>query len=459
MSSIERTLRRALRNLIRAPMRAGLMVALIAVGICLALIMVTVNSAFADRLDQIKATVGSTITVRPAGSGGGFFGGQPDGTAQTAQYLSADDLSLVNGIAHLVSYSSVVEEANVTTNLTAPVRQFPNGGNTTGAQINPNFQIPTNAEGTPTAIFAGGGIRVTGTDQAGPLQLTGGGTATVSAGRAFSADDASANVAIVGQRLADQNGLDIGSTFELEGETMTVVGIFSSDTLFGDNSIYLPLKTAQTLFSLGDQVSSIEAQVDSAENVDAAAADIRTTLGADNVDVATSSDQFDRIAGSLQSALRSSRFALITALAASAGIILFATVLATRQRIREIGILKAIGASGSQVILQFGVETLVVALIAGVIGALVTFPTAQSVANGLVTASSTSTGVGPGTGGRPFGGVGAAASTAADTVSVPVTPTIFIYAVLLALVLALLASAAPAWRVSKIRPAEVLRFE
>jgi ABC-type lipoprotein release transport system permease subunit len=40
-----------------------------------------------------------------------------------------------------------------------------------------------------------------------------------------------------------------------------------------------------------------------------------------------------------------------------------------------------------------------------------------------------------------------------------VTPAVFVYAVAIALVLALLASAAPAWRVSNVRPAEVLRYE
>ena len=150
------------------------------------------------------------------------------------------------------------------------------------------------------------------------------------------------------------------------------------------------------------------------------------------------------------------RIALITALLASAGIILFATVLATRQRIREIGILKAVGASGFQVGGQFAVETLVVALVAGLVGALITFPTAQSVANGLVSAAGSTNG--GGFGGRGRGIVGAATNTL-NRVNVAVTPAVFVYAVILALVLALLASAAPAWRVSKVRPAEVLRYE
>jgi len=70
---------------LRSPLRTGLLVAVLAVAMGLALIMITVNEAFAKRLDDIRAQVGTTITVRPAGSfGGGFlgrggFGGDPGG--------------------------------------------------------------------------------------------------------------------------------------------------------------------------------------------------------------------------------------------------------------------------------------------------------------------------------------------------------------------------------------------
>jgi ABC-type antimicrobial peptide transport system permease subunit len=450
MGSLLKTGRRALRNLARAPVRAGMMTLLIAVGICLALIMATVNSAFASRIDQIKGTVGADVLVRPAGSGGGFFGGR--GGDSTPQYLSADDVSKLGGIAHVASVSSAVNVTAPQTNLTAPARNFPNqiGGFT----ANPRFQTAV-ASGTPAAGF-GGTIRVIGTDASGPLSLIGGGTATVSSGRGFGDADANANVAIVGQRLATANNLQVNSTFQLQGASITVVGIFNSQSLFGDNAAYLPLKTAQRLFGLGGQVSEATVSADSAENVSAVATSIQNALGSNNVDVTTSTDQFDRIAGPLESAQRASRIALITALLASAGIILFTTILATRQRIREIGILKAIGASGWQVGAQFAIETLVIALIAGIVGALVTFPTAQSVANGLVSAAGSTGGE---FGGRGRGVIGGAIASATGKVSVAVTPAIFVYAVAIALVLALLASAAPAWRVSSVRPAEVLRYE
>jgi putative ABC transport system permease protein len=449
MKQVTRTTLRALRNVARNPLRAALMVSLLAVGISLALIMFTVDSAFADRLDQIKASVGTDVTVRPAGSSGGpggFAVALGDDDSQT--YLSDEDVAAIANLDHVEFVSRRLTATATETNLEAAIPE--------GAEFRFSGQT---AEGEDPP---GPPILTIGTDAVGPLQLMGGGTAEVSQGRGFSEDDRDANVAIVGENLAANNDLQVGDTFELEGETIEVVGLFSSETFFGDNSIFLPIGTTQRLFDHEGEVSEATAQVDSAENVDLVADSIRDTLGEDEVDVTTSEDQYDAISGSLESARSSSRVALIAALIASVAVILFATVLVTRQRVREIGILKAVGASGWHVGLQFGVETLVVALVAAIVGAALTFPTAQAVANGLV--SSNNSDGGPisregssGEGGTLF--IGSAAGRVADAVDVAVTPTVFVYAVILAAVLALVASCVPAWRVSQVRPADVLRYE
>lgn len=429
MADLGRTISRAFRNLVRSPIRSLLTALLLAVGISLAMIMLSVSSAFGDQLDQIKSNVGTDVTIRPAGSGG-FFGGD-----QTS-FLTAADQTKIAAVAHVSAVSGVLQQVATETNLTPAPRRTPTGvfgGTTRGS----NRQGPS-------------GVPAIGVDPSGPLQTLGGGGATLANGRMLAAGDATASVALVGQRLATQNNLNVGSTFQLQGETFTIVGIFTSGTLFGDNALYLPLGTAQRVFKQPGNVSAVLASVDSAGNVDAVAAAIRAALGADNVDVTTSADQFARISAPVASARKAAKIALISALVASVAVILFVTSLATRQRIREIGILKAIGASGAQVAAQFGFETLVIAVIAAVIGALVTFPTAQSVANDLVAVAGT------GGGGR-FGG--GRFGRAIGSANVAVSPMVFVYAVVLALVLALIASALPAWRVSSVRPAEVLRHE
>ena len=70
-----RTIRRGLRTILRNPLRTGLLVAVLAVSIALTLIMITVNEAFGQRLDEIRAEVGTNIDVNPAGSFRGLLGG------------------------------------------------------------------------------------------------------------------------------------------------------------------------------------------------------------------------------------------------------------------------------------------------------------------------------------------------------------------------------------------------
>ena len=93
-----------------------------------------------------------------------------------------------------------------------------------------------------------------------------------------------------------------------------------------------------------------------------------------------------------------------------------------RQRIKEIGILKAVGASNWHVIGQFGVETAGISIVAALIGALATFPLAQKVADGLL--SSPSTG---GNGGRGQALLAGATRTGGllGSVNIAVSPEVF----------------------------------
>ena len=86
-----RTIRRAFRTLLRSPLRTGLLIAVLAVSVGLTLIMITVNGAFADRLDEIKREVGSDVIVTPAGTfGGGFFRGGIGGGPPDAAFIGGD---------------------------------------------------------------------------------------------------------------------------------------------------------------------------------------------------------------------------------------------------------------------------------------------------------------------------------------------------------------------------------
>ena len=457
-----KTIRRALRTILRNPLRTSLLVAVLAVSIGLTLIMITVNEAFGARLDEIKGEVGSDITVRPAGSfGGGFIGRAPIGP-------SSDDSA---GEANVLSSTSLAEEdvdeiwsidhvSSVSLRITVP---YAGEGLESAIEVPEGATLQTN---TPEgAVMGGPPVMVTGIDDPSSLTTLGVEDAEITSGRTFTEDEAEANVALLGEDLAEKNDLLLGDSFDLEGETIEVVGIYSSGTQFGDNGVFMPLKTIQSLFDREDEIDEAVVRVDNVDYVEQVADDIRGTLGEDTVDVVTEASRFESINAPIADAADSSRVGMIAALVASAAVILFSVGLVARQRIKEIGIFKAIGASNWHVIAQFGIETVVVSVAAAVVGALATFPLAQTVANGLVSDSATPTGpggfAGPGPGALPGGAVvqvGGAGGLLGD-VDVAVSPEVFLYALAIAIGLAVVASIVPAWYAGRVKPAEVLRYE
>jgi putative ABC transport system permease protein len=417
--------RRVIRNLIRSPLRTGGIVAILSVSIGLALIMVTVHGATENQLGSIGQQIGTEITIQPAGRFGTMGG---NGT------LAQEDVDKLSDISHVASVQESVQTEYTGDSLQSAVGQGGPGGGS----------------------FPGGfrrGIMVMGFDTAteNPT-LMGGGQMNITEGRYFTTDENDADVMVVGQALADNNSLTIGSMVAINGTSVEVIGIYNSGQVFGNNMLIMPIGTVQSLFNLSG-VTSITVQADNVNNVDAVVSNIREIFPESVADVTTAQDMYQRINSSVASAQSTSQMAMIVAFIVAGVVILFAVVLMVRQRVKEIGILKAIGASNRQIELQLGGEALGMSVMAAIIGALITYPLAQKVAN-LLVASGGGGFVTSGGGGFFGGGV-----TRIAGINIAVSPEVFLYALGIAIALAVAASIFPAWYISRIKPAEVLRYE
>jgi putative ABC transport system permease protein len=429
--------RRSIRNLLRSPLRTGAIVAILAVSIGLALIMVTVHGATENQLGSIGEEIGTEITVRPAGRFGMMGGGEP---------LAQEDVDKLSDIPHVVSVQESVQTQYTGDSLESAIEpgtlggggQRPGGEGFEGA----DFTLP---------------ITVMGFDAAteNPT-LMGDAQMDIVEGQYFTTDENDANVMVVGEDLAEKNGLDIGSKVDIEGMSVEVIGIYNSGQVFGNNMLVMPIDTVQRLFDL-EGVTSVTVEVDYVDNVDGVVDDIREIFDEDTADITTSAEMYERINESVASAGDTSQIAMIAAFIVAGVVILFSVVLMMRQRVKEIGILKAIGASNWRIGFQFSVETLAVSVVAAIIGALITFPLAQRVADLLVSEPGTPTGIpgGEGFGGGFFGG----GVTSVAGIDVAVSPEVFLYALGIAVALAVAASIFPAWYISRVKPAEVLRYE
>jgi putative ABC transport system permease protein len=200
------------------------------------------------------------------------------------------------------------------------------------------------------------------------------------------ANQESLRVAVLGSTTADDLGLDadaIGSDVLVGGIPFRVVGILQPKGTSGgssaDDQVLVPISTAQRYFVAGTKVRSIAVSVASAGAIDLAKARMTALLqerhGTDGTnddfniaDQAQLLDTFSSVTGLLTLLLAG--IASISLVVGGIGIMNIMLV-SVRERTREIGIRKAIGARGSDILLQFLIEALVLSLAGGLIGIVV----------------------------------------------------------------------------------------
>jgi putative ABC transport system permease protein len=121
-----------------------------------------------------------------------------------------------------------------------------------------------------------------------------------------------------------------------------------------------------------------------------------------------------------------------------------------RERTKEIGTLKAIGFSNGTVMSQFMLEGVLLSLFAGVVGIAISAIAAPTL-SGLLLPAATQVGI--------TGNIGRSVTDATATAAVSLTPELVLIALGAAVLLGVLGSAYPAWRASRTRPAEAMRYE
>lgn len=459
---------RGVKNAIRSPLKSGAIVLMFAISIALILSMLVARGSVIAKINEVKATAGTAITIQPAGVMGGMGGGDPLTTEQIATIKSTANVS---SITSSLTDQLGTSDTNLTSSLElgafgARMQRFESSGSTTTPAITETGDGTTTEETTRPARTPR--ITVTGTTNANSVS-TSGGALTISSGKAF--DGASSeNVALVGATLATKNSLTVGSTFTAYGQTITVVGIYTTGNAFQDSGIIMPLTTVQTLTDQAGAVTSVAATVNSSDNVASTVTALKSTLG-DKADITSQAEQAATSVESLQGIASLTLAGVIAAAGAGALIVLLAMILVVRERRREIGVIKAIGGSNAKVISQFIIEGLTITVIGAIIGLGLGVAVSGPMTTSLVTNSQNSTTTtqvaGPGAGGQGrmggFGGGFANARNQLNTnltqVTASLTPQIFAAAVGITLLIALLGSAIPAWLTARIRPAEVLRTE
>lgn len=453
---------RGVRNAFRNAVRTFSIVVILGLSIGLALTMLIARQAVQAKIATVKSSIGNTVTISPTGARGFEVGGNPLTTAEMAKVTST---------AHVVALTETLSDRldSTQTNLQSSInagslgRRFGGGngggfggggGADTGGSATPTFTLPVTIIGTNSVTSANvlGGAGG-GTSSGGALKIT--------SGKAFN-PSVDADVALIGTSLASKNNLKVGSTFTAYGTTLTVAGIYDAGNQFSNSQAIVPLATEQRLSSQVGDITSATATVDSITNVSSAVTAIQNTLGSSVADVTSEQAQSTNALAPLQNIATISLVSLIGAVIAGAVIILLTMLMIVRERRREIGVLKAIGASNLKVMFQFVTEAITFTGLAAVVGLVIGAVGGNPVTKLLVTSNSNTGGVMGRAGGGFGGGFSRAAGFGARSlrgITANVGWEIILYSLGAALIIAIVGSAIPALLISRVRPAEVMRAE
>jgi len=196
--------------------------------------------------------------------------------------------------------------------------------------------------------------------------------------------DSSLRVAVLGATVADDLGLDasaIGTQVTIGGRPFEVIGILQPKGGAGfqdpDNQVLVPIGTVEKYFVGNHQVRTIGVSVAEADQIQAARNSITELLRVRHGISATATDDFSifdqaqllaaasTISGTLTLLLGG--IASISLIVGGIGIMNIMLV-SVRERTREIGIRKALGARARDILSQFLIEALTLSLFGGFIG-------------------------------------------------------------------------------------------
>ena len=454
------TVGRGIRDVFRNATRTVSIILILGLAIGLAFVMLVPDRSVSDKIASTLSSVGNTVTIGPPGYAAGGLLGKNLTAAKLAPIarlhgVTGIDESL-NGAANTVgtTHNPCPKGARChgsagrhsiklgSTNLKSPMNL---AARRVGLECEPKPCTPP-VSGSQQLYFTGS------TQPANPVNI-GASALRIVSGHAI-AGTSPADLAMVSTAMARKNRLTVGSAFTAYGKTLTVAAIFDTDNASARNTVITSLPVLQRLTGDTDQVKTAVVTVASLSELALVTRAIERTLGPKASVVSFTADA-QKAAGALDSVKGIALYSLAGAAGAAVVILLLVMVMIVRERKREIGILKAIGSSDGRIMAQFTTEAVTFTLLGLAVGAVAGIIAASPITSTLVSNS----GVSKDTGARGMFGAPNPFLSHLTDISAQAGWGVILGGLAAAVVVAVLASAAAAWMIGRIRPAEVLRSE
>jgi ABC-type antimicrobial peptide transport system permease subunit len=234
---------------------------------------------------------------------------------------------------------------------------------------------------------------------------------------------------IVGKQLAESVGLEVGDTFRVMDSSFRIVGIYETGAAFEESSAVVTLRDAQRLAGRPHQVAMLGIKVRDPDRIDG----VRDQLAASfpEIDVSLSSDFAESIPDMERMDEMVSQMAFM-AMLLGALTMLNTMLMSVLERTREIGVLRALGWRRRQVIGMIVKESLFLGLAGGLVGLLL--------------------GIG-------FVALVGQIPVIGGMIKPSYGTELLVQAMLIALLAGTIGGLYPAWRATRMRPVEALRYE
>jgi putative ABC transport system permease protein len=361
----------------------------------------------------------------------GQFGGGPFGQGGTAAMNQTlyEDITSISGV-DAVAYTLQVSEGHNTTiemmgrSFTRLVTEYVIEGVTLNSDLISSYPV------LPTNITSGRNL------QTGDI-----------------------GVVLLSENNTDYFDAGVGDTVTILGESFQVIGIHGSTGVADLTTLYMSLSDAQSLTNNTGYITSLTVFADNSDAVTEVANSISTLHPELTVTTAQQRlDQLQATQATYETALQNAQTSLAStqttafgeiaiAVAATSLIVFFVMLYTVRERTKEIGTLKAIGFSNGTVMSQFVLEGTLLSLVAGIAGIAIGFIAAPTLSGLLLPTAS------------QFGMIGPRNPTINAVSPVTLTPELVLLGLGGAVLLGVLGSLYPAWRASRTRPAEAMRYE
>jgi len=418
---INKSLKLAVNIIVHSKLRTWLTIIGIVIGIASVVAIVSIGEGMQQNVESRLGGLGADIiTISPGGGRasvgfrGGHGGGMPGSTATsaTAENLTKKDVLVLQSVGGVEYIQGIVSGK--------------------GEMYYLGEKATVSVEGIDPLVWK---------------EMT---TSELESGRFLGPSDY--NVVIVGSRIAKdtfKQPLTVNRMITIEEKAFKVVGILKESGGFGgdDSKIFMPIKAARdTLEDVGsDEFDSITLKVANTDDVDQVMEEadkklmISRHLTEKEKDFSISSSQSvqETMSDITQTmTLFLGAIAAVSLLVGAVGIAntMFTSVL---EKTKEIGIMKSIGAKNSDIMMIFLLNSAIVGLVGGLLGICL------------------GTGISsllPFLGMRLMG-------MGREGMTTVVTPMLLIYALLISIGIGMVAGVIPAYRASKLKPVDALRYE